>query len=219
MPLFRSSSAPRRPGQPSAVRRGLAPLAVAVAALLATACSGRDGGTADIRFPDDAALTQALTANFTEDPDNAKARELIRSLGGEKGSLDYRIKRVIWRQGAFEARYDVSLKMGQAGSASLQQLYATMVPKEEAAKLPQQTLQAYEDWLKNHAATLEKANPQQAAALRANLDNLGKCYRDAKAGDGVALMSGLAALISPERGGWYAERLQSPAVQLHCLPL
>ena len=56
-------------------------------------------------------------------------------------------------------------------------------------------------------------------ALRASLDNLGKCYRDAKAGDGVALMSRLAALISPERGGWYAERLQSPAVQLHCLPL
>ncbi len=208
MPCFRFPSLPhfRFP-------RRLAAVASTGAALLLAACG------ADIRFPDDADIAKALSADFAQDADNARARELVRTLGGETGALDYRIRQVIWRQGAFEARYEVNLKMGQAGSASLQQLYATMVPKDEAAKLPQQTLPAYEEWLKQHAATLEKSDAQQAAALRASLDNLGKCYRDAKAGDSVALMTGLAALISPARDGWFAERLQSPAVRLHCLPL
>lgn len=204
---------------------------IARALLLAAGCAGvlalaacKDGaatgtGSNGIRFPDDAQITQALQANFGEDPNNAKARELIQVLGGEKGQLDYRIRRVIWRQGAFETQYDVSLKMGQPGAVSLQKLYATMVPKDEAAKLPEQTLQAYEDWLKNNAATLEKSNPQQAQALRASLDNLGKCYREAKPDERIALMNGLGALISPAREGWYADRLQSPSVELRCLPL
>lgn len=194
---------------------------VAVVAL--TSCKdgagGAGTGASGIRFPDDTQIAQALQANFGEDPNNAKARELIQVLGGEKGQLDYKIRRVIWRQGAFETQYDVSLKMGQPGAVSLQKLYATMVPKEEAAKLPEQTLQAYEDWLKANANTLEKSNPQQAQALRASLDNLGKCYREAKADDRIALMDGLGALISPAREGWYADRLQSPNVQLRCLPL
>jgi hypothetical protein len=187
-----------------------------VSAMLLGACNGSGS---DIRFPSDTAISRALSVNFAEDPDNAKARELIGVLGGEAGQLDYRIKRVIWRQGAFVAQYDVNLRMGQAGQVSLQKLYATMIPKEEAAKLPQQSLQAYENWLANHAAALEKSNAQQAAALRASLESLGKCYRDVKAGDRVALLSGLAALISPERGGWYAERLRSADAQLGCLPL
>ena len=99
-------------------------------ALLLAACrdgAGSGAGSANgIRFPDDAQITQALQANFGEDPNNAKARELIQVLGGEKGQLDYRIRRVIWRQGAFETQYDVSLKMGQPGAVSLQKLYATM---------------------------------------------------------------------------------------------
>jgi len=193
------------------------------AALALSACKDGAGagatGASGIRFPDDAQITQALQANFGEDPNNAKARELIQVLGGEKGQLDYRIRRVIWRQGAFEAQYDVSLKMGQPGAVSLQKLYATMVPKDEAAKLPEQTLQAYEDWLKNNAATLEKSNPQQAQALRASLESLGQCYREAKPDDRVALMNGLGALISPAREGWYADRLQTPSVELRCLPL
>ncbi len=180
--------------------------------------SGPDGANG-IRFPDDAQITQALQTNFGEDPNNARARELIQVLGGDKGQLDYKIRRVIWRQGAFEAQYDVSLKMGQPGAVSLQKLYATMVPKDEAAKLPEQTLQAYEDWLKNNATTLEKSNPQQAQALRASLESLGKCYRGAKPDDRIALMNGLGALISPAREGWYADRLQSPSVELRCLPL
>lgn len=172
-----------------------------------------------ITFPGDADIAAALQANFLQDPNNAKARELVQLLGGDKGRLDYKVNKVIYRQGAFETLYDVSLTMGQPGAESLQKLYASMIPKEEAAKLPEQTLAAYEKWLSDSAAALEKSNPQQATALRATLDNLGKCYRTVAANSSVALMDGLGALISPARDGWYADKLQSPQVQLRCLPL
>ncbi|RZL83901.1 MAG: hypothetical protein EOP76_21925 [Variovorax sp.] len=156
---------------------------------------------------------------MAQDANSAKARELIQTLGGEKGQLDYKVHRVVYRQGAFEAQYDVSLRMGQTGADSLQKLYATMIPKEEAAKLPEQTLGAYEKWLGDNAQSLEKSDPQQGAALKATLQNLGQCFREVKPNDSVALMSGLAALISPARDGWYADKLQSPQAQLRCLPL
>ena len=174
---------------------------------------------AAIAFPEDADIAKALQANMAQDANSAKARELIQTLGGEKGQLDYKVHRVVYRQGAFEAQYDVSLRMGQTGADSLQKLYATMIPKEEAAKLPEQTLAAYEKWLGDNAQSLEKSDPQQGAALKATLQNLGQCFREVKSNDSVALMSGLAALISPARDGWYADKLQSPQAQLRCLPL
>ena len=176
-------------------------------------------GKSDIAFPADADIAHALQANFEQDANNAKARELVQTLGGEKGQLDYKVRRVIYRQGAFEAQYDVSLRMARSGAESLQKLYATMIPKEEAAKLPEQTLAAYEKWLGDNAQTLEKTNPPQATALRDTLRKLGECYRDTKANDSVALMDGLGALISPARDGWYADKLQSPQAQLRCLPV
>lgn len=172
-----------------------------------------------IAFPEDADIAKALQTNMAQDANSAKARELIQTLGGEKGQLDYKVHRVVYRQGAFEAQYDVSLRMGQTGADSLQKLYATMIPKEEAAKLPEQTLGAYEKWLGDNAQSLEKSDPQQGAALKATLQNLGQCFREVKPNDSVALMSGLAALISPARDGWYADKLQSPQAQLRCLPL
>ncbi|RZI91344.1 MAG: hypothetical protein EOP78_15540 [Variovorax sp.] len=204
---------------------GLGFLALLTAVSMLSACGKAgdgDGGATTrngIAFPADADIATALQANFAQDPNSAKARELVKLLGGDKGQLDYKVHEVIYRQGAFETRYDVSLRMGQGGAESLQKLYATMIPKEEAAKLPEQTLAAYEKSLGDSAAALEKTNPQQAAALRATLDNLGKCYREAKANDSVAIMNGLNALISPARSGWYADKLQSPQVELRCLPL
>lgn len=174
---------------------------------------------AAIAFPEDADIAKALQANMAQDANSAKARELIQTLGGEKGQLDYKVHRVVYRQGAFEAQYDVSLRMSQTGADSLQKLYATMIPKEEAAKLPEQTLSAYEKWLGDNAQSLEKSDPQQGAALKATLQNLGQCFREVKPDDNVALMSGLVALISPARDGWYADKLQSPQAQLRCLPL
>lgn len=211
-----------RPMTPSSVlfyrpaRAACLGLALAAGALLA-ACDSKRSPAAD--FPDDAQIVSALRADFTEDPNNARARTLIAQLGGEKGALDYGIRRVISRQGAFEAHYDVTLRMGQAGGASLSQLYAQMIPAEEAARLPQPvTLPEQEKWLRQQAEALQKTAPQEAAALVGTLDALGPCYRDAKAGDSVTLMTGLAALLSPTRDGWYAERLQSPRVELRCLP-
>lgn len=204
------------------------PPRVAALTLVALACTlsacdrGGDSGAVTrngVSFPGDADIASALNANFAQDPNSAKARELVQLLGGDKGQLDYKVHQVIYRQGVFEVFYDVKLRMGQGGAESLQKLYATMIPKEEAAKLPAQTLAAYEKWLGDSANALEKSNPPQAAALRASLETLGKCYRDAKADDNVALMDGLGALISPAREGWYADKLPSPQVALRCLPL
>ncbi len=212
MPFFAAFSTP------CTLPRPLLLLTLVACAAGLTACDPRAGGSA-IRFPGDSDISQALQADFAQDSDSAKARELIQTLGGEKGQLDYKVRKVIYRQGAFEAQYDVSLRMGQSGAESLQKLYATMVPKEEAAKLPTQTLESYAKWLSESAQALEKGNPQQAAALSHMLESLDKCYRNAQPSDSIALMDGLGALISPERDGWHADKLQSPKAQFRCLPL
>lgn len=188
-------------------------------AIASLSACGRPAGHDAVSFPPDADIASALRADFSEDPDSARARELVATLGGGKGSLDYGIRRVVWRQGAFEAHYDVHLRMGQAGADSLQALYAQMIPPEAAQKLPAQSAQAYAQWLRAHADTLDKTAPQQAARLRTSLDNLDACYGQAKAGDAVPLMTGLGAMLSPARDGWYAERLQAPGMQVKCLPL
>ena len=172
-----------------------------------------------IAFPGDAEIAKALAADFALDANNAKARELIQRLGGAEGRIDYTVHQVIYRQGAFETRYDVRLKMSQSGADSLQKLYAAMIPADEAAKLPAQTLAAYDQWLADSVRALEKTEPAQAATLRATLDKLGKCFREVRPGDDVPLMVGLVALVSPTRDGWHAEKLPAPQLQLQCLPI
>ena len=194
-------------------------LAACALVTLVSACDRPGAGHAGIAFPDDAAITQALKTDFDGNPDNAAARELIATLGGTQGRLDYRIQRVVSRQGAFEAQYDVSLHLSRAGAESLQQLYGNMIPKDVREKLPEQTLAAYETWLANQAASGDKTDAAQAAALRRSLATLNECYKTAKAGDDVTLMQGLAALVSPARDGWYAEKLESSQLRLRCLPL
>ncbi|MCS4509689.1 hypothetical protein [Xylophilus ampelinus] len=184
-----------------------------------TACDRPGAGHSAVGFPDDAAIGQALKADFDGNPDNASARELVATLGGAKGRLDYRVQRVVYRQGAFEAQYDVSLHLSRSGTDSLQQLYGNMIPKDVREKLSEQTLAAYETWLAGQAATDDKSDAAPAAALRRSLATLNECYKSAKAGDDVLLMQGLAALISPARDGWYAEKLESPRLRLRCLPL
>eukprot|EP01037_Dinobryon_pediforme_P010795 gene10795-10871_t len=171
-----------------------------------------------IAYPNDAQIAAALEAQFAGDSHSAAARELIRTLGGEKGKLRYQIHQVIYRQGAYEARYDAVLVMGQPGAQSLQALYATMIPEAERAKLPQASLETYEGWLQQQAQTLKKTSAQQAAALENTLELLGKCYRDQKAGAEVTVMQGLGALISPERNGLFAEKLALPDTTARCLP-
>lgn len=181
-------------------------LGIATVCIGLTACDGRE-----IRFPEDAEIVKALRENFANDVESAKAHELVQVLAGKKGRLNYQIRKVIYRQGAFEVRYDVTLRMGQAGEESLLKLYETMIPKDDAAKLTEHTLSAYEEWLEHSLQSNE--------GLRASLHSLGQCYRTAKAGDSVPLMKGLQALILPARDGWSAEKLQSPQAQLQCLPL
>jgi hypothetical protein len=193
------------------------------AATLLSAC-GKGGSDQSVLrngvyYPADAGITQALQKNFSQDPNNAQARELVRTLGGEKGVLEYTINNVIYRQGAFITQYDVSLRMGQAGTESLQKLYASMIPKDELTKLGQAALPVYEKWLEDNAQALEKGDAQKAAALRKTISMLGKCYRDAKVNDDIKLMSGLEAIVSPARDGWYAEKAQSPQLTLICLPI
>ena len=171
-----------------------------------------------IAYPSDAQISAALEAQFASDRHGAAARELIRTLGGDQGKLRYQIQQVIYRQGAYEARYDAVLVMGQPGLQSLQALYASMIPEAERAKLPQASLEAYETWLQQQAQTLKKTSAPQAAALENTLEMLGKCYRDQPAGAEVTVMQGLAALISPERNGLYAEKLAQPDTTAHCLP-
>lgn len=209
------------PSSRTPLRRRSTGLVACALLVLLSACDrkGTGAGHAGIAFPDDAAITQALKTDFDGNPDNAAARELIATLGGAQGRLDYRIQRVVSRQGAFEAQYDVSLHLSRAGAESLQQLYGNMIPKDVREKLPEQTLAAYETWLAGQAASGEKADAAQAAALRRSLATLDECYKNAKAGDDVTLMQGLAALVSPARDGWYAEKLESPRLRLRCLPL
>lgn len=172
-----------------------------------------------VRYPTDLQIASALEAQFASDRHSAAARDLIRTLGGDKGKLRYQIHQVIYRQGAYEARYDAVLVMGQPGVQSLQALYASMIPEAERTKLPQASLEAYEGWLKQQAESLQKTSAPQAQALVNTLALLGKCYRDKEAGAEVTVMQGLGALISPERKGLYAEKLALPDTTVHCLPV
>ncbi len=192
-----------------------------ICAALLTACDRAPGGVSrnGVQFPVDADIVEALAANFKQDPNTAQARALLATLGGEKGQLDYSVRNVISRAGAFETHYDVTLRLAQPGADSLLKLYAGMVPAAERAQVPAQDLAAHERWLAAQAQALEKTDAAQAAALRKTVDLLGKCYRGAKTGDSVPLMEGLVALLSPSRNGWYAEKLNSPGTVLRCLPV
>lgn len=186
------------------------------AATTLLACSPSSPPT--IAYPTDTQISAALEAQFTNDRHSAAARDLIRTLGGDKGKLRYQIHHVIHRQGAFEARYDAVLVMGQPGAQSLQALYASMIPEAERTKLPQASLEAYEGWLRQQAESLKKTSAPQAQALANTLELLGKCYRDQQAGAEVTVMQGLGALISPERNGLFAEKLALPDTTARCLP-
>lgn len=210
MPSFLSAQPKVRRHAPSIV----------VAAVLACGVSACTRDSSSIAYPADADIVKALQSNFTQDANSAKARELVKVLGGEQGQLVYKIRNVIFRQGVFEAQYDVSLRMGRNGAESLKHLYATMIPKGEAAKLTEQTLAAYAKWLDENAKAIEKTNAQQGAALRVSIKKLDDCYGNAKAGDSVPLMDGLSALVAPARDtAWYAEKLQSTQVLVRCLPV
>lgn len=200
--------------QPSLLLR----FTMACAAVLTIAACDRGVGQAT-SFPSDEVIVKALRANFTEDPNGGRARDMLQTLGGAKGELDYRVRRVIYRNGSFEVHYDIGLRMGQAGTESLKQLYASMIPEAARGPLPEQTLPAYERWLNEESSRIEKTNPAQAEALRATLKRLGSCYGTVKAGDRVDLMNAVRALLSPERSGWYAEKMDAPALDLQCLPL
>lgn len=171
-----------------------------------------------VSYPSDAQISAALETQFASDRHSAAARELIRTLGGDKGKLRFQIHQVIYRQGAYEARYDAVLVMGQPGLQSLQALYASMIPEPERAKLPEAKLETYEAWMRQQAEALKKTSAPQAAALQNTLDLLGQCYRDQQAGAEVTVMQGLGALISPERNGLYAEKLALPDTTARCLP-
>lgn len=194
-------------------------LAVFTAAAL-TGCSpsAESPALGNIAFPTDAQISAALETQFASDRHSGAARELVRTLGGEQGKLRYQIHHVIYRQGAYEARYDAVLVMGQPGSQSLQALYATMIPEADRAKLPEKSLESYEGWLRQQAEALKKTAPPQAQALAGTLDMLGRCYRGKEAGAEVTVMQGLGALISPERKGLFAEKLALPDTTVQCLP-
>lgn len=189
----------------------------AVAMLALGGCDGRSGGSIRPDFPGDEAISAALLRDYRDDPGNAQARELVQVLGGPKGSLRFDIRQVVWRQGAYEVHYDASVVMAQAGTESLRQLYATLVPAG-TTDLADKSLAGHEAWLAARAQALEKSAPQQAAQLRGNLDALGKCYRTVREGEAVRVMEGLRALVSPARDGLYAEKLEAPRLRLQCLP-
>lgn len=182
------------------------------------ACSpASSSGNGGISFPSDAEIASALEKQFAQDRNSAAARELIRTLGGAEGKLRYQVRDVIYRQGAYEARYDAVLVMGQAGEESLRTLYASMVPEAERSKLPT-TLEAYESWLKEQAAKNNKNGPREAQGLADTLAVLADCYREAKQGSEVTVIEGLGALLSPARSGLFAEKLALPDTALRCLP-
>jgi hypothetical protein len=199
------------------ILRGLACF-VAAGTLMACTPSSTPPALGGIAFPTDAQISAALDAQFASDRHSGAARELVRTLGGDKGKLRYQIHQVIYRQGAYEARYDAVLVMGQPGTQSLQSLYASMIPEAERAKLPQASLEAYEGWLQQQAESLKKNAPSQAQALAGTLEMLGKCYRGKEAGADVTVMQGLGALISPERKGLFAEKMALPDTTVQCLP-
>lgn len=193
-------------------------------ALLAlTACSPSPAPFSPqaIFYPSDEQISSALEVQLASDPNSAAARELIQSLGGEKGRLRYAIDQVIYREQAYEVHYNAVLVMGQAGDDSLKMLYERMVPEDERAKLPEATLAAYSEWLTRHAQALKKNPAQQAQGqlLSDTLASLDKCYRQVQPGSEVVVMSGLGALLLPERKGLYAEKLAMPHTAVRCLPI
>ena len=189
--------------------------------LMLAACSPAPFGARNIAYPSDEQIIAALNAQLANDPSSAAARELIKTLGGEKGELRYAIHQVIYRESAYEVHYDAMLKMGQPGEQSLEALYARMIPEEEKAKLPEATLATYLTWLKSHAQVLLKDPAQQAQgqALNDTLSSLGECYGAVKPGAEVVVMQGLGAQLFPERKGLYAEKLAMPTTRVRCLPL
>ncbi|WP_423457814.1 hypothetical protein [Ottowia sp. VDI28] len=191
------------------------------AALMLASCSPAPSGGQNITYPSDEQITAALDAQLASDPNSAAARELIQTLGGEKGKLRYSIHQVIYRESAYEVHYDAVLVMGQPGEQSLQALYARMIPEEERAKLPDTALATYSEWLKNHAETLQKSPDQKAQgqALGNTLAALGECYGGVKPGAEVVVMKGLGAQLLPERKGLYAEKLAMPNAVVRCLPI
>ncbi len=61
---------------------------------------------------------------------------LVSALWGvSKENYRYQAFHVIYRQGAYEARYDAVLVMGQSGDQTLQALYARMIAEAERSKL------------------------------------------------------------------------------------
>lgn len=174
-----------------------------------------------VSYPDDAQISAALEQQLADNPQNTAAHELVRTMGGPQGKLRYQIKRVIFRQNAYEVHYDAALVMGQAGTQSLQAIYAEMIPEAERTKLGEGTLDAYEQWLNRHAETLRKDPAQQAQGevLANSVSMLGKCYREVQPGDEVVVMQGLAAMLLPERAGMYAEKLVTPQTSIRCLPI
>jgi hypothetical protein len=189
---------------------------VIAASVVLAACS--PSAQNEYSYPTDAQISSALEAQFASDRNSTAARDLVRTLGGEQGKLRYQIHQVIYRQGAYEARYDAVLVMGQPGVQTLQALYASMIPDAERAKLAQGSLQAYESWLRQQADSLKKTSAPQGQALLDTLDLLGKCYRGKETGAEVTVMQGLGALLSPERKGLYAEKLALPDTTMQCLP-
>ncbi len=189
---------------------------VIAASVVLAACS--PSAQNEYSYPTDAQISSALEAQFASDRNSTAARDLVRTLGGEQGKLRYQIHQVIYRQGAYEARYDAVLVMGQPGVQTLQALYASMIPDAERAKLAQGSLQAYESWLRQQAEALKKTSAPQGQALLDTLDLLGKCYRGKETGAEVTVMQGLGALLSPERKGLYAEKLALPDTTMQCLP-
>ena len=72
--------------------------------------------------------------------------------------------------------------------------------------------------MRQQADALKKTSAAQAQALSGTLDMLNKCYRNKPASAEVVVMQGLGALLSPERNGWFAEKLALPDTTAQCLP-
>ena len=194
----------------------LAPLgAVLLTTVFVCGCDSKPSSS--VSFPDDSAITQALQADFANDPESRQAHELVKQLGGEQGSLQFKITRVVVRQGVHEAHYDAELKLAQDGAESLRQVLLALVPANQNP--PDTTLAGVQKWLDEQVRAQEGVQPEQAAALRAAIDKLSKCYSKAQSGDVVPLMTGVRATLLPARDGWYAEKAPSPNIQLRCLPV
>jgi len=204
---------------PKAIR-GILPLSL-VLGLAACSPSSTPSAFQQITYPDDAQISLALDRQLADNPQSTAVQDLVRTLGGPQGKLRYQIKRVIFRQNAYEVHYDAALVMGQAGTQSLQTIYAQMIPESERAKLTGATLDTYEQWLNQHAESLKKDPAQrvQGEILAESVSMLGKCYRQAQPDNEIVVMQGLAAMLLPEREGMYAEKLLVPHTSVSCLPL